>query len=126
MVSLVHTVLSRVNEAPPASWRRICQNQSPHQRERQIKPEAAGCSVGDFPTRPNQIWFERKCSESRSAKQNQHKTNVPTYELGGQFIQAQWGEVQVAGGPQPGQLLLAVLGLLHGLGLPAADVGPAI
>ncbi|TNN70292.1 hypothetical protein EYF80_019506 [Liparis tanakae] len=47
-----------------------------------------------------------------------------TYELGLQF--AERGEVQAAGGSQPGQLLLAVLGLLHGVSLPAADVVPRI
>ena len=45
-----------------------------------------------------------------------------TYELGLRFIQAQRGEVQIAGGSRPGQLLLAILGLPHGLGFPTADV----
>lgn len=41
-----------------------------------------------------------------------------TYELKLQFIRAERGEVQGAGGSQPGQLHCALFGLLHGLGLP--------
>lgn len=40
-----------------------------------------------------------------------------TYKLRLQFVQAERREVQGAGLSQPGQLLLAVLGLLHGLHL---------
>lgn len=49
-----------------------------------------------------------------------------TYELQLQFVQGERRVIQVAGGPQPSQLLGAVLGLLHGLGLPTADVVPAV
>lgn len=45
-----------------------------------------------------------------------------TYELWLQFIEAERREVQVAGVSQLGQLLLAVLGLLHGQRLQTADV----
>lgn len=43
-----------------------------------------------------------------------------TYKMRIQFIYAEWS--QVAGRPKLGQLLLTVLGLLHGLGLATANV----
>lgn len=49
-----------------------------------------------------------------------------TYKLRLQLIQGVQREIQVAGGSQPRQLLFAVLGLFHCMGLETADVVSSI
>lgn len=72
---------------------------------------------------------QRQSQNSRSVLHALNEIIQPSpagSELWLQFIQAERCEVQVAALSKSGQLLLAVFGLLHGLGFPAADVVSAV